>query len=129
MVVHLKKGRFLIATYNKLNMKKFGPFKILRKFDSGNAYEIKSPGDMDISSIFNVVDLYEYQELDDDVFIPNYYIKKHIEEVEKILDQRFGKRTRGKSYFEYDGVFLKLRSFSLTKDLSKNLRVPSNTLL
>ena len=47
-------------------MKKFGPCKILRKFDSGNAYEVELPNDMDIFSIFNVVDLYKYHELDDE---------------------------------------------------------------
>ena len=35
VMVHLKKGIFLIGTYSKLKMKKFGPCKILRKFDSG----------------------------------------------------------------------------------------------
>ena len=39
VMVHLKKGRFPIGTYSKLKMK-FGPCTILRKFDSGNAYEL-----------------------------------------------------------------------------------------
>ena len=57
-LVHLKKGRFPIGTYNKLKMRKFEPCKILRKFDSGNTYEVELPNDMDISPIFNIVDLY-----------------------------------------------------------------------
>ena len=35
-------------------MRNFGPCKILRKFDSGNAYEVELPDDMDISPIFNM---------------------------------------------------------------------------
>ena len=58
VMVHLKKGRFPIGIYSKLRMKKFGPCKILKKFDSGNAYEVELPTDMDISPIFNSVDLY-----------------------------------------------------------------------
>ena len=100
-MVHLKKGRFLVGTYNKLKMKKFGPCKILQKFDSGNSYEIELPDDMDISLIFNVVHLYKYHVSDDEVVVSDDYPKKHIEEIEQVLDQRVGKRTRGKEYYEY----------------------------
>ena len=57
VMVHLKKGRFPFGTYNKSKMKKFGPYRILKKFDSGNAYEVKLRDDMDISPIFNVSNL------------------------------------------------------------------------
>ena len=61
-MVHMKKGRFPSATYNKLEMKKFGPCKILRKIYIGNSYEVELLDDMDISPIFNVADLYKYHE-------------------------------------------------------------------
>ena len=62
MLVYLKKGIFLVGIYSKLKMKNFGPCMILKKFDSGNAYEVEFLDDMDISPILNVVDLYKYHE-------------------------------------------------------------------
>ena len=86
-MVHLKKGRFIVGTCSKLKMRNFGPCKILRKFDNGNVYEVEIPDDMDISPIFNVVDLHEYCESkDDEVFVPDDHPKKQTEEVEKILE-------------------------------------------
>ena len=74
----------------------------MRKFDSGDVYKVELPDDMDISPIFNVVDLHEYYESDDDeVSMIDDYPKKQTKEVEQILEQRIGKKTRGKEYFEY----------------------------
>ena len=56
---------------------------------------------MGISHLFNIVDFYNYNELDYEFFISNDYPKKQIEEVEQILNQRIGKSTRGKDYYEY----------------------------
>ena len=81
-MIYLKKFRFHVGTYSKLKMKKFRPCKILKKFDSGNACEVELPDDMDISPILNIVDLYKYHELEDEVVLSNDYLEKHIEEVE-----------------------------------------------
>jgi len=51
------------GTYNKLNMKKIGPCKILRKFYA-NTYDIELPDDVGISPVFNISDLYPYREDD-----------------------------------------------------------------
>ena len=77
VMVHLKKGRFPIRTYSKLKMRNFGPCKISRKFDSRNAYEVEFFDDMDISPIFNIVDLHGYYEFEDDeVVVIDDYPKK-----------------------------------------------------
>ena len=81
-MVHLKKGRFPVGSYSKLKMKKLGPCRILKKFDSGNAYEVELFDDMDISPIFNIVDLYKYHESEDEVIVSDDYPKKQIKEVE-----------------------------------------------
>jgi hypothetical protein len=59
VLAHLRKERFPRGTYNKLNMKKIWPFKIIRKFEA-NAYEIELPYGVGISPIFNIEDLYPY---------------------------------------------------------------------
>ena len=82
-------------------MNQFGPYKILRRFYSGNAYEVELPNDMDISPIFNVDDLYKYIESNEKISIPDDYPKKQIEEVEQVFDQRVCKSRRGKDYYEY----------------------------
>ena len=57
----LKKERFPKGTYNKLNIKKIGPCRLLRKF-SANSYEIELPSDFQISPIFNVSNLYPFRD-------------------------------------------------------------------
>jgi hypothetical protein len=61
VMVHLQKERFPIGAYNKLKMK-FGPCKILKKHDSGNAYELEFPSGINISLVFSIADLIEYHE-------------------------------------------------------------------
>jgi hypothetical protein len=60
ILAHLRKERFPRGTYNKLNMKKIGPCRVIRKFGA-NAYEIELPNGVRISLIFNVMDLYPYR--------------------------------------------------------------------
>ena len=64
-MVHLRKENFLVGTYNKLKMKKFGPCKIVKRHDSRNAYEVELPTDWNISLVFNILDLTEYYERGD----------------------------------------------------------------
>jgi hypothetical protein len=61
VLAHLTKEIFPRGTYNKVKVKKIGPCNILRNF-SANSYEIELPGDMGISPIFNLEDLYSYVE-------------------------------------------------------------------
>jgi hypothetical protein len=62
LMVYLRRERFPIGTYNNLNMRKFEPCKILSNLDSKNVYEVELLETLDISLIFNIVDIYKYCE-------------------------------------------------------------------
>ena len=83
-----------MGTYNKLKMKKFGPYKILKKYDLGNAYEVELPDVIHISPIFNIADLTEYHDdgVDEGLMLEPCPIPTS--KKEEILDSRVGRSTR-----------------------------------
>jgi hypothetical protein len=56
-MVYLHKGIFPQGTYHKLNYKKIGLCKILKKIND-NDYKADLPIDLDIYPVFNISDLY-----------------------------------------------------------------------
>jgi hypothetical protein len=98
VMVHLRKEHFPVGTYNKLKMKKFGPCKVVKRHDSGNAYEVELPAKLNISPVFNISDLIEYYEGGDgdEVAEVQWSIpvaNSATKEIEEILDSHVGKST------------------------------------
>ena len=94
-MVYLRKGHFPVGTYNKLKMKNFGPCKILKKHDSGNAYEVQLLNGIHISPIFNIAYLtkYHYDGADEGLMLEPCPIPSSKEEIEEILDSCVGRST------------------------------------
>lgn len=92
VMVYLRKERFSIGTYNKLQMKKFGPYEIFIKFSFGNAYEVELPDNLSISPIFNILDLHEYHEPEFSEHnvgdLEKELPQKELDQIEEILDSR-----------------------------------------
>jgi hypothetical protein len=90
-----------------LKLENIGRCKILRKFGT-NAYELELPGDVGISPTFNILDMYPYREDDTERSEHQEKIKWENKipiaenpHMDKIIDQKIGKKTRRKTYFEY----------------------------
>jgi len=64
VMIHLRKERFPMGTFNKLKAKKMEPFRIKHKVgDNDNVIDL--PWELHISPTFNVVDIFEYYPLDE----------------------------------------------------------------
>ena len=103
-MVHLRKEIFPVGTYNKLKMKKFGPYKILKKHDSGNAYEVELLDEIHISPIFNIENLIEYHDdgAGEDLMLERCPIPTSMKEkIEEILDRCVGRSSKNQQYEEY----------------------------
>ena len=105
-MVHLRKEHFLVDTYNKLKMKRFGPCKIVKRHDSRKSYKVDLLVELNISPIFNILDLIDYYEGGDgdEVAEAQWSIPAAslaIKEIEEILESRVGKSTRNRTYEEY----------------------------
>ena len=134
-MVHLRKKHFLVGTYNKLKMKKFGPCKIVKRHGFGNAYEVELLPKLNISPIFNILDLIEFYEGGDsdevaDVQWSIPVATSDTKEIEEILEIHFGKSTRNITYEEYlikwKGRLVKDSSW-LTREEVDHLGFPLNT--
>ena len=99
-------GVFLVDLLDYLHLHATGVRKILKKHDSGNAYEVELPTELNISPVFNISDLTEYHEggVEDEIMTAQWSIpatSSDTKEIEDILDSRVGRSTRNRTYEEY----------------------------
>ena len=78
----------------------------MKRHDSGNAYEVELPIDLNISLVFNISYLTEYYEGGGsnevaDIQWSILAATSDTKEIEEILDNHVGRSTRKKTYEEY----------------------------
>ena len=78
----------------------------MKRHDFGNTYEVDFPAELNISLVFNILDLIEYHEWGDGDEVTEVQWSIPIassatKEIEEILDSHIGKSTRNKTYDYY----------------------------
>ena len=78
----------------------------MKRHDFGNAYEVELVAELNISPVFNILDLTEFYEGGDDNEVADIQwsipvATSDTKEIEEILDSRVGRSTRNRTYEEY----------------------------